>query len=303
MTDPPVWSDEEFENDLNQAIEVFRRERMEEPLELYLEAFDHYRDAVENLLETTVDLADVREVALDVVTDPDLLEALRYLPGPPMSADDLKVLADASLAPTRLERDPGMALRVVETVLMGLDRHRFPWVTENREPTEPEREAAALASASLLASSRVQTTRRNEAKDKQEQAVVDRLLDEGLEQVEPRRIATLKDAPAPGQFCRESLFGTRKADIVVGLYDNRVMPTECKVSNSSVNSIKRLNNDAAVKAVEWTRQFGTRSTVPAAVLSGVFKLQHLKRAQDDGLTIFWAHDLDALARFVASTMP
>lgn len=37
---------------------------------------------------------------------------------------------------------------------------------------------------------------------------------------------------APG----ESLFGTRKADLVIRLYDGRAMPTECKVSNSSTNS-------------------------------------------------------------------
>jgi hypothetical protein len=37
MIPPPCWTAEEFERDRNQAIEVFRRIRLEEPLEAYLE--------------------------------------------------------------------------------------------------------------------------------------------------------------------------------------------------------------------------------------------------------------------------
>ncbi|MCY3954075.1 MAG: XamI family restriction endonuclease [bacterium] len=83
--------------------------------------------------------------------------------------------------------------------------------------------------------------------------------------------------------------------------DGRVMPIECKVSNSSTNSIKRLNNDAQVKAVNWISEFGHRSTVPAAVLSGVYQVRHLVQAQDAGLTLFWTHDIEALVAFVLGT--
>jgi hypothetical protein len=79
------------------------------------------------------------------------------------------------------------------------------------------------------------------------------------------------------------------------------MPLECKVSNSATNSIKRLNNDAAVKATEWIAQFGTAGVVPAAVLSGVFNLRHLEYAQDRGLAIFWAHSLHHLSDWIAET--
>jgi hypothetical protein len=37
------------------------------------------------------------------------------------------------------------------------------------------------------------------------------------------------------------------------------------------------------------------------MLSGVYKLHNLVDAQDRGLTIFWAHDLDALTNWIAST--
>lgn len=81
-------------------------------------------------------------------------------------------------------------------------------------------------------------------------------------------------------------------DLVVGLWDTRIMPIECKVSNSSTNSVKRLNNDAAVKAEIWTKDFGGLTIIPAAVLSGVYKRHNLENAQRRGLTIYWAHRLE-----------
>jgi hypothetical protein len=44
--------------------------------------------------------------------------------------------------------------------------------------------------------------------------------------------------------------------VLIPLWDERKMPIESKVSNSGVNSIKRLNNDAAVKAGKWIHYFG-----------------------------------------------
>lgn len=79
------------------------------------------------------------------------------------------------------------------------------------------------------------------------------------------------------------------------------MPIECKVSNSATNSIKRLNNDAAVKAGAWRNEFGELQVVPAAVLSGVYKLRNLNDAQRTGLTLFWVHDLDRLLEFIDQT--
>jgi hypothetical protein len=156
----------------------------------------------------------------------------------------------------------------------------------------------------LMATSRVQTNRRNESKEQQEQAVEDRLVEAGFAKVPaPRSVPTLAAAPAPGQFCRETTFGTRKADLLVGLWDDRKMPLECKVSNSATNSIKRINNDAAVKAVRWIDEFGTQGVVPAAVLSGVYKLSHLVSGQANGLTLIWAHDLDALIDWLETTRP
>lgn len=40
---PPRWSEEELAADRKRAIEAFRVERMQEPLEVYVEAFDNFR--------------------------------------------------------------------------------------------------------------------------------------------------------------------------------------------------------------------------------------------------------------------
>ncbi|MBL8219060.1 MAG: XamI family restriction endonuclease [Bryobacterales bacterium] len=276
---------------------------MQEPLEAYLAEFERYQGSVESLLQLSADLAGLDGVATEVLTDPRLLEVFRYLSGPPLSQDDLKTLSDTVLSPGRLRADPSMVGRILDVVRTGLDRKRFPWVAERREPTLSERNAAVIASAALMAASRVGAMRRNEGKDFQEKLVEEALTGAGLRKVATRVIATLNKAPEPGAFCRESLLGERKADFAVGLWDSRVLAIECKVSNSSTNSVKRLNNDAAAKAEIWIRDFGTRQIVPAAVLSGVFKVHNLENAQNRGLTLFWAHDLDQLVHWISRTRP
>jgi hypothetical protein len=299
-----LWTADQLDADRQQAREQFARERMLEPLEEYLGQFDKVLDVLDDLIESTVDLTQLEDQALDILTDPAKLEGFRYLAGPPVSEDDLKTLADArSIAPQVLRSNPELVTRIVATIRDGIDRRRFPWVTEGRMPTEAEREAAVLASAALIATRRTETNRRSEGKRVQEEQVRQALLDHGFAEVRiPHNVIdTLAEAPQPGQFCREVTLGTRKADLVVGLWDRRVMPIECKVSNSSTNSIKRLNNDAAAKAEAWVAQFGTAQVVPVAMLSGVYKLLNLEQAQDRGLTLYWAHRLGDLTEWIERT--
>ncbi|MFV8308802.1 XamI family restriction endonuclease [Mycobacteroides chelonae] len=301
---PPRWTTEQFAEDAAKSQALFAEARMEEPLEQYLDKFEEFRLAVDELIEGTVDLTLLKEHAVELLVRPEMKTAIRFLASPWISEDDLKVLADTTLSPQRLRADEGSgALRVIDTILLGLDRSRFPWVSEEREPTQTEREVAVISTAALIATQKTQTARRNESKNEQEALVNAYLTSHGLKQVPTRTILTLNDAPAPGEFCGESMFGTRKGDLIVRLLDGRVMPIECKVSNSSTNSVKRLNNDAAVKAKAWISEFGTLGAVPAAVISGVFKVHNLKSAQDDGLMILWAHNLDALGEFLDAAKP
>jgi hypothetical protein len=93
----------------------------------------------------------------------------------------------------------------------------------------------------------------------------------------------------------------RKAHLIVGLWDDRMMPIECKVSDSGLNSVKRILNDAAAKAETWRGKLGSSSVVPVAVLSGVFKAQHLQQAQQRGLMLIWSHRLSDLTEWIEAT--
>jgi hypothetical protein len=299
---PPHWTSRELERERLLAIDAFRKARLDEPLGDYLDSFDEYQGTVEELLETTLDLSEWDSSSLQVLTDPKLLEALRYIAAPPMSADDLKVLSEVvSFAKGRLKENPADVRRIVDTIRSVMDRRRFIWVSEDREPKEAEKAAAVLASAALMAASRAQTNRRTLSKKLQEDLVMEKLGALRMKKVKTRHIKTFSNAPSPGEFCGECKVGTRKADIVVRLWDDRLMPIECKVSNSALNSVKRLNNDAAVKAGTWRKEFGEAQILPMAVLAGVYDLSSLESAQRAGLGIIWAHNLVPLTEFIADT--
>lgn len=302
MKEPPVWTEDELEEASKKAEEHFRESRHTEPLEVYLDLFDEYQGIVEEVMEETVDLTQLEERALDLMSDKRKREVFRYLSGPPVSEDDLKVLMKArSLAPTTLRNDSALLSRVVAFMRDWHDRRRFPWVTDEWEPQEHDRKAAIIATTALLAMRRVETLRRHQGKRLQEQRVEQQLIRTSYRKVETRRVRMLGDAPKAGEFCREAYLGDRKADFIIGLWDGRTMGLECKVSNSSTNSVKRLNNDAAVKAESWRQDFGTAQMVSGAVLSGVYKVHNLENAQHRGLTLFWAHDLQAMVDWIHST--
>jgi len=231
-----------------------------------------------------------------------LLDALRYLAAPPVSEDDLQTIADVpSLAASVITANPAELKKVHDILKAVIDPFRFPWVADERQPSEHERSAAVLASSVLLASQRVQTDRRNKGKMTQEQLVKDFLKSLGFAEVKPAAISTLVNGPQAGQFCGECKLGSRKGDVIIRLHDTRLMPCECKVSNSETNSVKRVVNDAAAKATSWNLEYGLRQVVPAAVIGGCFNPKNLLQAQDAGLTIFWSHDLEKLGAFISAT--
>ncbi len=77
-----LWTDEELETDRQKAISIFRDERLKEPLEDYLNAFEEAQALTEDLLEATVDLTQFDE-AVDILSTNGLLTSFRYLAGPP----------------------------------------------------------------------------------------------------------------------------------------------------------------------------------------------------------------------------
>ncbi len=300
---PPRWTRDELSECAATAASKFRIDRL-----AITDSWGHHDSQAhakfELLFEKLGSLQPgaITDASLGEAYGLGLGEALRYLAGPPISDDDLRVIADVnSIAPGVLKSNTKAARKVFRVIERVIDPYRFPWMEGGLEATAQQREAALLASSVLLAAQRMATERRNEGKDSQETMVKDYLCALGFTEAPTMAINTIVRGPQAMQFCSECQLGERKADVVVRLHDTRLLAIECKVSNSATNRVKRLNNDAAVKAEYWVKQFGTAQVVPAAVLAGVFKVLNLEQAQTRGLSLFWLHDLDKLGAFVHST--
>ena len=304
MTEPKRWTTAELVTDIEEAKAVFRDQRFREPLEVYSRFYATFAPVFADIIDRLPSLAQDQldpATLVNLVRDDAVLTALRYLTAPPISEDDLKTLAETTLSPTVLRTDAERARRVRDVIFQILDLHRFPWISENRKPTQHERMQAVVASTVLVAAQKVATSRRSDARKEQEDAVKTLLWDIGFIEVDSRDIPMIDLAPQPREFCSESKLGGTRADILVRLYDRRLMPIECKASNSAVNSFKRINHEALGKARSWITDFGERHVVPVAVISGVFNADNLDAAQDHGLAIIWSHRLEDLAEFVESS--
>jgi hypothetical protein len=298
MQQPKQWTLDELRTDATAAAAAFRRQQLDGPLALYTSFFEAFCPVFRSLVEQLPELRSNDSALARLLTTDEARTAFRYLGAPPISEDDLKTLAESKLSPAAVASNADEARRVRDTVLHIIDPHRFPWVREERSPSGPELQTAVVASAALVAAQKVRTRRRTDAKKGQESDVKALLGRHGFTEVERRNIRLLDDAPEPGEFCPESKLGETKADIVIRLHDRRVMAIECKVSNSAVNSFKRVNHEAGGKAQKWLTAFGAVGVVPAAVLGGVFKAANLETAQTVGLSLYWQHRLQDLADFL-----
>ncbi|MEI9989820.1 MAG: XamI family restriction endonuclease [Rhizomicrobium sp.] len=166
MKAPPRWDHTRLATEAAAARKIFRQERLEEPAAKWRAAFDRYQANFAMLLNEhgAINLGKAVASRIAGIFGAKLGDELRYMAGPPISADDLAVLADTTLATSVLRRDPDAAKRVVDIILQAFDPYRFPWLAQGREPTNAERMAAILASAAMLTRQRVQTDRANQGK-------------------------------------------------------------------------------------------------------------------------------------------
>lgn len=228
----------------------------------------------------------------------------RYCCAPALSQDTLKVLASATSK--------------TEVIRYFLDQDRFPWLLARRRPGEAERSAAIDLTVRLMTEPRVATQERKNAAYRQERAVRDALDKVGIGfKSKADVLDALRARPGynkskglmphnwshaldPSEHSVETLIDGRKADVPVVLPTGMLMPIECKVSNSEVNSIKRLLRETGGKNGAWRSTFGNR-LITAAVLDGVYKLENLKSAQDEGMLLFFEHEIDqSIADFAAA---
>lgn len=292
---PPRWSRQELDQERLRAIANFVQERRGEGVDAYRSEVIGRMRVVSELFLATDDLRAFHGAIL--VHHREFIDAARFLCGPPVSEDDLDSLSGHSVS-KRARIEPEAAEAAASLLRALFDPVRLFWLQEGAAPTNEGRRAAIAWTAGLWASERQRTSRRTLASRRQEHSVAQSLVLAGLTELpKPTRIDLLDELPR-GRFCREAQLNGAKCDIPVRLLDGRLLAIECKVSNSAINSVKRLLRETGGKARAWRNAFG-QQVLPAVVLSGVYKLANLLEAQDEyGIAIFWQHELGPLTRFV-----
>ncbi len=297
MKVPRKLTVEEMEREAGAVLQAFVHERLAEGTASYTAAFKQAKRLVSKLFELTDNLTMLDGNA--ICESPDLIQAARFLGGPPLSQDDLNTLAGGPVC-SRKTVDAELAANAVKVVHSFLDPFRYHWIAAGRKPSKAAVRNAVNWTSSLWAVEKCRTSRRTASSAGQEQRVENLLTAAGLKrQPGIRKIHALDELPR-GRFTREVVLGGAKADLAVRLLDGRLLAIECKVSNSAVNSVKRLNRETAGKAGQWRDRYG-QQVVTAAVLSGVFKVGNLVDAQSVGVHIFWDHDLTPLQDYIRNT--
>lgn len=293
MDTPKTWTAVELEQHAVESLAAFVQQRLSEGTAPYCEAFETAKARVASLFEATGNLRNLTGVVL--AESPELVDAARYLCGPPLSQDDINTLSAAKVS-ARRHIEPEAAERAVTVLKAFLDPFRCDWLDT---PTAAQLTAAIDWTASLWAVEMCRTQRRTESSAAQEEKAAQLLKSSGLVPEKGlRRIRALDELPR-GHFTREVMLSGAKADLAARLSDGRLLAIECKVSNSALNSVKRLNRETVGKAERWRTHYG-QQVVTGAVLAGVYKVSNLVDAQRAGVFIFWDHDLAALDSFIRS---
>lgn len=277
----------------------FRERRLSEP-SIYADYFKTFSDAFREIVPRVASIhsgqVDLQWLVKVAGTERGL-DCLRYLTAPPISHDDLETLSDVSVSASAFGKDATKADEAMKVIGQLLDPCRFPWIFEGRTATKQEIESAISASAALLASQRVETDRRNKAKEEQESAVKQVFLDLKFKEVPAKAINVMADAPPVGCFCGQTKLNNKQGDVFARLKGDKLLAIECKVSNSEVNSFKRVKGDAESKVTEWREAVGKNHLIAVTVLRGVFKPDNLLTAQER-MFLIWDHRIQDLRGFV-----
>jgi XamI restriction endonuclease len=298
----PRWTDGELEVRRRRSRELYVERYKTEVRLGFAEIERECQGEVRALFRVTDSLRSLGDDARLFLEHPELLTAARFVTRPAISADTLKIVSQ--------QEGP------VAVICEFLDRDRFPWLAGKRvgAPRRADVDRAVAMTARIMAEQRAQTRSRTESSRTQEEAVRKVLLRCGLKYVDRKdvrqRMVELGDDPkrgltttnyqellGRGEFTRETALAGAKCDVPVRLKDGRLFPIECKVSNSEVNSTKRLIRETRGKHNEWRREFGGE-LMTGAVLAGAFSMINLRQAQQAGVLPFFEHELKALSAFI-----
>jgi XamI restriction endonuclease len=296
----PYWSEKELDRLRQQSRQQFVERYSTAVQTAYREILADCRKQVEQLLAETDNLRGLKKGGSVLDARRDLLDAARYCASPVISADTMRIVS---------EREGAEG-----TILLFLDGERFPWVGDGRNAKPAECRQAVAMTAKLWADQRAKTADRTSYSKAQErrtrealeaaglayvsrQEIRDRLKEAGDDPGEGLTASNWGDALHRGEFTDEIKLAGNKCDVPARLAGGQLLPIECKVSNSEVNSTKRLIRETLGKHIDWRRTFGGELAT-GAVLAGVFSMRNLQQAQGQGMLLFFEHRLNSLTAFV-----
>jgi hypothetical protein len=311
---PSQWTRAELRADAATARKLFvaqRRAALAAERKIYDDALAEAVAAIDALLRASNDLL---ALAGNSLTDRSVLNIARYLTVPPISLDDLDTLTDSCFGNwVKQTTDRGMRPTASEFTaaarLIGstLDGDRAPWLAAGHKPTNAERLTFLNWNASVRATSAVLTARRSAASERQEGAIRAAAAASPANYAEVTPPGTLSDPikqMQPGSYASSSRRLNRTTmDVPIRLRANHptgllFLAIEAKVSNSSINSRKRLLEVTRKREI-WDNAGTLYSFRTAAVLAGVFDVERLIEAQDAGVLLFWEHRLTDLTSYTA----
>jgi hypothetical protein len=308
---PQTWTEKELEKDAATARRLFVSDRLaalQREQIAYEDGTDRHAKTVADLLKRTDDL---RKLDGGSLKDRAILDIARYIVVPPISLDDLDTLTDSTFGQwigqttERGARPTDHAFQAAAQIIRErLDRERTPWLTAKRAPNAAERTAFARTTASIRATGQVLTSRRMDSSARQEAAARVAAAKAKYKPVTPtaQLVDPIKEMP-PGSFATASRrLAQTNMDIPIRLTDGHgtgllFLALEAKVSNSSLNSRKRLL-EILRKRERWDASGKLYRFRTGAVLAGVYDVRRLIETQDAGVFLFWEHRLSDLTAFL-----
>lgn len=274
---------------------------------------------VENGLTLTDDLTAID--AATIKANPGILPMLRMVTCPPLARDRLIGLANSSknfvgslekgkipplLSQKLLEEHLGKVSNIISTML---DRDIFPWIEENRRPTNEERYRSSTIVADRLCGAVAEPIIRN-AQEKRQLALLEkRLVGKGYKLKPHPQTAPLTDME-PGTFSfRLNVFvksNTQSAKAVRIPVDAVIQPRSAKTphlpllieakSAGDFTNVNKRRKEEATKINQLKATFGS-DVVFVLLLCGYFDAAYLGYEAAEGIDWVWEHrieDIDQL---------
>lgn len=271
-------------------------------------ALSKARQLIVNALQASDDLRDI-EAAL--TNDGTHARIFRHVLAPTLSQDQFALFypdwKKGSEKEDGSKVKPASALAVARAIRERRSTALTPWLSSSQKPTSNELEQLFSSVGSLIANQEFATVQRNRLARIQESAITAHLQVNGWTKLPSSLIDKRANLPLK-HYMHKTRYATKEdvvtgkvetqeVDIALGLKNTFVLAMECKVTNDVTNSIKRVN-DVLKKAHAWKGHWGNFFKT-AAMLQGVIAEKDVVRLLDQGVEVFWSHDLSHFNRWVS----